>query len=93
MADGVYRGCLAIVCDRPLGKGDTEYLSEPAQRYFHAVELVEAQDVRSNDALWGSECILLVLGLGQEGSRSPQSYAIRTALDVRRNKGLCSIFS
>ncbi len=91
MADGVYSGCLAIVCGRSLDKVDIEYLSESAQKHFHAVELVEAQVVSTNDELWGSENLLFVLGLDQESSRSPQSYAIRTALDVRRNKGLCSI--
>lgn len=55
MADGVYSGCLAIVFGRSLDKADIEYLSESAQKHFHAVELVEAQVVSSNDELWAAK--------------------------------------
>lgn len=81
---GVYSGCLAIVDDQP--KDDyINRLVNAAKQYYKIVKVLNLPGNDLQKSLENSE-LVIVTNLNKLDSQSAKAYALRTQLDINRNR-------
>jgi len=91
MRNGLYSGCVAIIANKEAGEASLDRLSEKARQRYRSVRVFNLDKESPEQlALCNSE-LVVVHGFEKCSPKRPEAYATRSALEIRRHKGLFAI--
>ena len=91
MQNGLYSGCVAIIKNEEAGEATLNQLSEKARQRYRSVRVFNLDKESPEQLLLCDSELVVVHGFEQCAPQRPETYAVRSALETRKHRGLFAI--